>query len=293
MPALLKHFLRQALPWILIGVLVGSVWHLPARFLDLALSGVTKGALRLADARGSIWSGSAQLQWWPQSESVAQDAGVAPTSPISDRTPSAAVVLVDRLAWRVAASVTGDATSGLPPMRWGVLLDSPRLQGDIRTKVLLLPSVGALLGWGTPTWTVPSGSIDLPPADLRGSPQTFLAIAAPTFSSRVQWSGLSSTSNPADEARIDIELRQFASALSPIRPLGDYRLAVQRESGRWGWQLASEPGSALELSGRGGIRRGPTGSVQFRCQRDCEFMAGLLALIGKRQGSTYELQLGL
>jgi general secretion pathway protein N len=293
MPASLKHFLRQSLPWILIGALVGSVWHLPARFLDLAMSGVTKGALRLADARGSIWSGSAQLQWWPQSESVTQDAGVSPPSPISDRTASAAVVLVDRLAWRVAASVTGDATSGLPPMRWGVFLDSPRLQGDIRTRALLLPSVGALLGWGTPSWSVPSGSIDLPPADLRGFPQALLAITAPTFSSRVQWSGLSSTSIPADGASVDIEFRQFASALSPIRPLGDYRLTVQRESGRWGWQLVSEPGSALDMTGRGGMDRGPTGSVQFRCQRDCEFMAGLLALIGKRQGSTYELQLGL
>jgi len=293
MPVSLKHFLRQSLPWILTGLLVGSLWHLPARFLDLALNGVTKGLLRLADARGSIWSGSAQLQWWPQSDPVAKDAGVSPTSPINDRTPSAAVVLVDRLAWRVVASVTGDATSGLPPMSWGVLLDSPRLQGEIRTKVLLLPSGRALLGWGTPSWSVPSGSIDLSPADLRGSPKALLAIAAPTFSSRVQWSGLSSIPIPDNEARIDIEFRQLASALSPIRPLGDYRVALQRDRGRWDWQLSSEPGSALELSGRGGISRGPTGSVQFRCQRDCEFMAGLLALIEKRQGSTHELRLGL
>lgn len=292
MPASSRHIVRHALSWIVVGLIAGGLWHLPARLLDAALSGATAGAIRLADTRGSIWAGSGQLQWWPQAGSRVRDTDSS-SAPVDQMVSSAAVVLVDRLSWQVVASVIGDADAGLAPMSVGVLLESPSFQGDIRSKVLVAPSLASILGWTAPRWSLPSGSMDLPPANLQGSPHPLLAIAAPTFVSRVQWRGLSSTSVSGEETRVDIEFRQFGTALSPVRPLGHYRLTLQRESGRWGWQLVSEPDSALDMTGRGGMGRGPSGSVQFRCQRDCEFMAGLLALIGKRQGSTYELQLGL
>lgn len=251
----------------LLGALVAIVVYAPAAWLAQAVASATQQRLVLADARGSVWSGSAVpvLTGGPGS----RDASALP----------------GRLQWDIGWAGTGFELR----LRHACCLNGAialRVQpGFGRLRVTLMPPAdetvgrwpsGWLGGLGTPWNTLQLGGT------LRlGSPGFVLASA------QGRW---------RMDGRIEIELLDASSRLSTLDTLGSYRLTIAGSEGGAGvadLQLETT-GGALLLSGSGVW--GPAG-VRFRgeaqaAQANEAALSNLLNIIGRRDGARSVISIG-
>lgn len=260
--------------WAAAGALIGSVASLvalaPAAWLTQAVADASEQRLLLADARGTVWNGSAVPVL---------------TGGAGSRDASA---LPGRLSWRLgfdagalalharhACCLNGELTLRLQP-GWG------------RWRLALQPGSGAapaavgqwpaswLVGLGTPWNTLqPSGAIRLSTPGL----------AVESVQGRWRFDG-----------RAEVELEGVASRISTLDELGSYRLVV--EGGGSGGeattlQLSTLRG-ALELSGSG-----QWAASRLRFEGQARAAAGneaalnnLLNIIGRRQGALSVITIG-
>jgi general secretion pathway protein N len=238
----------------------------PAAWLARAAASASGERVLLADARGTLWSGSAVL--------------VLAGGPGSRD----AAALPGRLHW----------TLGLDGLALAVTLRQDcctaralvlRVDGGPgRLRVALPPPADAdaalgqwpmqvLAGLGTPWNTLaPRGSMTL------ASP----GFAAESVKGRWRFSG-----------RLDVALRGAGSRLTTLPVLGDYSLTVQsRDDGGATLALATDQG-ALQLSGQG--EWAPR--LRFRGQASAvpeaeAALANLLNIIGRRQGAVSLISIG-
>ena len=254
---------------VVLGTALGTA---PARFLDPLLSGATHGRLRLAEAQGSLWDGSGRLVFTANAVGTGGDASAAPEAGSGPQALDG-LALPGRVRWNLRALplLVGivDATFGLDGMAQPV-----RLQG----------SFGELrLG---------PGRLALPSVELArlGSPWNSLR---PSGALGLQWEPL-----VLREGRIDgtaaIELRDASSALTPVRPLGSYRVGVDGRGANAVLQLTTLDGP-LQLSGdgtwdaRGGLRFEARATAQGE---DAERLRSFLGVIGRREGENTIIRIG-
>jgi general secretion pathway protein N len=191
----------------------------PANWLARYLASRTHGAVLLADARGTIWSGSAVL-------AVAAPHEVA--EPVRE---GAALALPGRVTW------TLEFERALAPVLHlthdGVLLQP--VAARVRDGALVLDA----------------GSLALPVSMLRlmGAP---LNTLLPEGRCSLQWNGLRFAGDGPPTGEGTLRIAAFGLAISPVKPLGDY--LVSWASGERGvtWQLATERGPLL-LEGGGSL----------------------------------------
>ena len=263
--------------WIgaLTGALIATICYLPATWLASALSAATQQRFVLADARGTVWSGSA----------VAVLTGGA-----GSRDASA---LPGRLAWTVQPQ--------------GLALSLRLSQAcclDDGTVVLLRPALG---GFSLVLQPV-SGRIGQWPSSWLaglGTPWNTLRLGG---TARLLSSGLaleSAQGNWRLAGGINIELLGATSRLSTLETLGSYRLVVQGGPLQPRSALATVAAAparltlstlegALLLSGNGAW--GPDG-LHFRGEaiaRDTgdPALANLLNIIGRRDGARSVISIG-
>ena len=255
--------------WAVAGAVVGGLLALPAfapaAWLARALASATGDRLLLADARGSVWDGSAVLvlTGGPQS----RDASALP----------------GRIDWRLAPRLTGlelalrqacclndTATLQLRPSWGGVAVSLDGRPGPIGQ----WPSAW-LSGLGTPFNTLQLGGL----AQLASNGVTLRFAQG-----RWQMQG-----------GAEIELLDVSSRLTPLDSLGSYRLTVRADpadAGRPLLGLTTERG-ALQLSGNGSL--GP-GGVRFRGEAraasDDTVLSNLLNIIGRRDGARSVISIG-
>lgn len=189
--------------WTVLGLLVALVTALvlaPASMADWGLKVATHGRVRLADASGSIWHGQGK------------------------------VVLVDVAALATRERDKPDAVLPLP----GVLVPGT-IRWDIQVLPLLIGRVQVLARHDSMAQPVEisgtfarprfsAGSIRLPNVSLSrlGSPWS---TVQPTASLALSWEPFEIVNGKANGVA-SIELRDVASALTPVRPLGAYRLDI-------------------------------------------------------------------
>lgn len=280
----------------LLTLLVGVVLHLPALWADRALAAASSGVLRLASPVGSLWAGQAQLQIaadrilaTPDPEAEARDSREARSASFPSASPSTPLQAIPGLLrWRLSPTLWGDASRGIPALSLVVRLEHPALQGAMATQPLVLGLGRALL---------PPGELRLPELDLQsaGGP---LALIKPRLTPLLRWDRLSVSGGPslAEPAVVVLELDGVSSRLSPVRPLGSYRLSLSAPAGpaqRLGWRLQSSESSVLDLTGSGQFDQRLSGSLEMRCRRNCEFVEGLMAAVGQKNGDRYVANLGL
>ncbi len=234
----------------------------PASFLDLALRQAALGRVRLADTSGTIWRGSARLV-------LAE--GAVPGEP--EGVVMRGLALPGRVSWSlrplplvlglVDATVSIDATR--PPVR---ISGNP---AELR--------VGA-------------GSLDLPSAELSrlGSPWNTIK---PSAALSMRWNALVIRQGVLD-GRASIELRDTASAMTPVRPLGTYRIDVTGTGRNVSLSLATLSGP-LQLQGSGTWER--RAGVRFTATARADGperaqLLSLLALIGRREGDRTIIRIG-
>lgn len=252
-------------PWgwaaagVLVGVLPALVAFAPAQWLAQAVDGASGGQVLLVQARGTVWTGSAQL--------VLTGGGAS-----QDR-----AALPGRLEWRLRPTLRGlraqvHAACCMPaPLqarvdaRWGgmrlALADG---QGQF--------PAGLLTGLGTPWNTLqPEGQLAV---QTRG-------LEAVWTSGRLALTGMA-----------QLDARAMSSRLSTLRPMGSYRLVLQ------GGELPTLTLSTLEgdlrLSGSGqwvGQRLRFAGEASATPEREAA-LANLLNIIGRRNGARSIITVG-
>lgn len=265
-----RRFGRWALAGALLGTAIGAVAFAPAAWLASGVAQATGGKLLLADARGTVWSGSAV------------------TVLTGGRDSRDAVALPGRLAWAVGL---GSGGLELHAAQACCLRGEPRLRlalGLNRWRLELTPAAGGtgdvighwpagwLAGLGTPWNTMQlEGDVRL------SSP----GLVLETVQGRWRLTG-----------GAVVELQHLASRLSTLSVLGSYRM-----------QLASPAGSdaaprltmttldgALRVSGSGEWLN--TG-LRFRGEASAApgsetALSNLLNIIGRRQGARSLIAIG-
>ena len=224
---------------ILLTVIAVVAIRAPAVWLADAVAARTK--LRLVDARGTLWHGSALL-------------GVS--------NGRETTLLPGRLEWTV---------TGVQPNRvWA------RLSHDWLTSPV---DVGL-----SPTGVhFTKGSARLPAAVLAAAGAPFNTLR-PGGVLELRWSE-ADLSGTALDGELQVDWRDAQSALSPVVPLGSYRLRVAGTAGPPSLELQTLSGP-LEMRGSGKME----GShIRFRgvaaVQRDMQpALNGLLGLLGMRSG---------
>ena len=228
----------------------------PAAWLAPLIEQQTGGRITLGDAQGSIWRGSAFIGAAPS--------GLDPVTPL----------LPGRFAWRLSPTVLVgmlDAT-----------LENPAALGQ---PVQLTGS------WSQ--WQVSPSTILLPAERLAalGAP---LNTIAPTGEMRLSWGGLQLARRGRQvdlNGVMQLDLLDIASRLSPIKPLGAYRMQMDWQGQTAQMTLATLHGPMM-LSGSGSLDNGRlrfSGRAQAAPGQE-DRLANLLNLLGQRRqegGSNY------
>jgi len=238
----------------------------PASFADVALERVTQGRVRLAEASGTVWSGRGRIVLADIADPGAERrVGAVASVP--------GVVLPGRFGWTLSPW----------PLLVGVL--DARIEHDsMRQPVLLTGRAGELRA--TP------GSLQLPPValDRMGSPWNTIR---PTGALTLSWENVTLRSGRFD-GRASIELQQAASALTPVRPLGAYRIDVVGSGAQAQVRMTTLSGP-LRLEG-GGTWDARSG-LRFTAEASAEEperarLQPLLGLLGRREGERTIIKIG-
>jgi general secretion pathway protein N len=258
--------MRWALGGAIVGILVALIAYAPAAWLAEAIASRTGQRLLLADARGTVWSGSA------------------------------VGILTGGEGSRDATSLPGRLNWTLRPHGLGLELQLRHaccLNGTValqvrpglgRTTYTLVPPAGWIAQWptaflgglGTPWNTMQLGGT--------------LRLASPGL--RIE----SVQGRLVVDGHADLELIDVSSRLTTLDTLGSYRLSVDGDAANPGiakLTLTTQEG-ALQLTGAG--TWGP-GGARFRGDAradaaDEAALSNLLNIIGRRDGARSVISIG-
>lgn len=247
------------------GLALGLVAFAPAAWLAAGVARATAGQLQLADARGTVWSGSAV------------------TVLSGGRDSRDAVALPGRLEWSLGLA---GAAFELRARQACCLHAQPRLRvapGFARWRIELQPAAGnALIGHWPAAWLAglgtPWNTMQLDGELRLSSP----GLVAETVQGRWQFAGSAV-----------LELQHVASRLSTLPVLGSYRMLLATPDAVPRLTLTTLDG-ALRLTGNG---EWPASGLRFRGEATAApgaeaALANLLNIIGRRQGTRSLIAIG-
>ncbi len=257
---------RWAIAGAVVGVVVALVLFAPAAWLAQAVASASNQRLVLADAQGTIWSGSAVPVLTGGADS--RDASYLP----------------GRLEWTLAPRFYGALLTARQPCCIGTDMKIEIRPGFGRIKATLLPPVGVVGTWPS-AWL---GGLGTPWNTMQLGGNVRLTSPGVTIEQvEGRW---------RLEGRVDLELEGVSSRLTTLETLGSYRVTVTGGSGANGATLLSlsTQEGALQLSGSG--TWGP-GGVKFRGEArsaaaDEAALSNLLNIIGRRDGARSIISIG-
>ena len=269
---------RYAVWGALLGLLTGGVLFAPAQWLADGLQRASNGRLLLAEARGSLWNGSAVLVLTGGAGS--QDASALPGRLVWQLRPHWQGL---RLLARQDCCLNGDLQLLLQP-GWGgftLVLGHPQTAGARPLAAIDAPVLGHwpaswLAGLGTPWNTLQLGGV--------------LQLASPGFTVESVQGRLRL------QGTLALELRGVSSRVSTLPTLGSYRLSLQGPGAAGeaaALQLLTLDG-ALRLSGSGqwaGAKLRFRGQAQA-AEGQAPALQNLLNIIGRRQGALSVISIG-
>ncbi len=246
--------MKRPLVWgaaALLAVLATVVATLPAAWLVPQVEQQTGGRVSLGDPQGTVWRGSAFVG---------------------------------------AASGTGEPLAPLLPgrFRWQLspLALLGRIDAELANERALSQPLTVRGSWRA--WDVGAGAIELPAERLAalGAP---LNTIKPSGRMRLSWPALAVQRTPDGlriEGRMQLDMTEIASALSPVKPLGAYRMEFLWRGDAAHLTLSTLSGP-LVLEGAGDIVRGRlqfSGQAWAREGKE-QSLAILLNLLGQRRQS--------
>jgi general secretion pathway protein N len=250
---------RWAWAGSLLGLALAGLLCAPARWLAAGVAQASQGHVQLADPRGTVWNGSAQLVLSGGADS-------------HDRT-----ALPERLGWKIRPALPG-LSVGL----WAECCMAQPLQ------------LHATPHWGGGQLTLTDSQSHWPAPLLAGlgAPWNTLqpegTLALNTQALVLDWNA--GRMVLAGQARL--EAIDMASRLSTLKPMGSYRLTL---NGGTPITLQLETlGGSLQLSGSGqwvGARLRFEGTATAAPDR-VDALSNLLNIIGRRDGARATIKVG-
>ena len=230
-------------------VAITVLLFLPAAWMAPILEKQSGGRLTLGDPQGSIWRGSGFIGAAPS--------GLDPVTPL----------LPGRFGWR------------LSPLALVGVVDATLSNPDALTQPVQVTG-----SWSQ--WQVSPAAIQMPAQRLvaLGAP---LNTIVPSGAMRLSWTvlQLQRQGQQVDlTGSVQLELSDIASRLSPIKPLGAYRLQMDWQGQQATLALTSIKGPLL-LTGKGKLEQGRlrfSGRAQAAPGEE-ERLANLLNLLGQRR----------
>jgi general secretion pathway protein N len=245
---------------VVAGLVAATLVFAPARWLAAAVQRLSDDQVRLFDARGSVWQGSARL---------VLSGGEGSTS---------AAAMPGNMAWTIRPTWSGlrawvhaDCCTRAPLQLNAELFGLGGMRFTLADSQSQWPA-GLLVGLGTPWNTV--------------QPQGLLVVSSEGFGA--QWA----EGRLSMEGRVQLDATQMSSRLSTIAPMGSYRLTLQGGAPSR-ISLATLEGS-LQLSGQGqwvGQRLRFEGEANAAPDR-VEALSNLLNILGRRDGVRSIIKLG-
>ncbi|MFZ6846667.1 type II secretion system protein N [Undibacterium sp. RuRC25W] len=248
---LLEGFSRKLL-WIgtaILSLILTILFLLPASWMGVLIERQTHGRLCLGDVQGSFWSGSAFV-------------GVAATAndPVTPLFPG-------RFSWEIS------------PL---ILLT----QIDLELQNSESLSAPLKVSGNFSEWHVSPASIVLPTERLEGLGAPLNTIG-PSGNLHLSWNNLQFTREGtllSAQGQLQLDLAEMASRLSPVRPLGSYKMSFDLHGTSADVNLITQTGPMM-LSGTGALN---SGRFQFSgkawAQEGQETkLANLLNLLGQRR----------
>jgi len=256
---------RWAIAGGIVGVLAGLALFAPASWLASAIAASTDGRLILADARGTVWSGSA----------VAVLAG-GPGSRDASSLPG-------RLEWTLAPRWYGAELSARHECCLnGTVLVQIR-PGLGRVRATLAPKAGWIAQWPS-AWL---GGLGTPWNTLQlGGTVRLVSPGVSIESVEGRW---------LLDGKADLALDAVSSRLTTLDTLGSYRVSLTGGGATSATLLSlTTQDGALQLTGNG--TWGP-GGVKFRGEArsnaaDEAALSNLLNIIGRRDGARSIISIG-
>lgn len=242
--------LLVALPWLVIALVSCGLTLLvmmPAAWITPQFAKATQGHVNLIEPSGSVWHGSATLVL-----AAGRDAG-------------AGTLLPGRVQWQTAF--------------W------PLLTGRLSMRMQQVPAMPDAIAVAAARHaaTISAGEIAVPAALLAGlgAPFNTLDLQGAVRLGWTPWRLLGSRAY----GQLVITLTDMSSRVSPVKPLGSYRVAFQSEGDHSTIDLSTLRGP-LMLSGHGTMG---TDSTSFHGQASAatearDNLAGLLNLLGRPTG---------
>jgi general secretion pathway protein N len=255
----------------LIATLAVALARANATWLDWGFGYMSQGRVALAEANGTLWQGSGRLVLV---DVVAQrDANQQSRGAEIQRSSLNGVAVPGRVAWR------------LNP--WPLLLGrvdlALRLDGMSRD---------ITVRGNAREVAVSEGNLSLPAVDLSrlGSPWSTLR---PSGALALKWDALNFRNNGFD-GKAQIELREASAAISPINPVGSYRVDLSGQGNDTGVTLSTLQGP-LRLTGTGSFnaRNGLRMNAEAIADEGERLrLQSMLGLIGRREGEKVIIKIG-
>ena len=255
---------HSAWGWALAGALLGGlpalVLFAPAQWLASGVAHASSGQVQLAQARGTVWNGSAQLVLTGGQSS--QDA----------------VALPGRLDWQLRPTWSG----GVRALVRAACCTPAPLQLQVQPR------------WGGARLRVADGSSQWPAALLTGlgTPWNTLQLqgqlALQTTGLGAEWT----RGRMQLAGQLQLDALSVSTRLSTLKPMGSYRLLLQGGSAPT-LQLTTLDG-ALQMHGSGqwvGQRLRFEGEATAAPEREAA-LSNLLNIIGRRRGARSLITLG-
>ncbi|MGE0798082.1 MAG: type II secretion system protein N [Lautropia sp.] len=262
----------RTLLWLLLAVLVAAaviLFTAPASLVDWGLKQVTAGRVRLADAAGSIWAGQGRIVLVDVLTERQRDEQGRSSTPAS----LAGVVIPGTVRWQIQPL----------PLLIG------RLQATASHESMARP---AEISGTAQRLSVSGGAMQLPSVSLArlGSPWS---TVRPTTSLAVSWQPFA-IENGIARGKAALELRDVASALTPVRPLGAYRIDIDGSGPQSTVAMTTLEGP-LRLSGNGTFT--PRTGLRFTAYAEADEserlrLQSLLGLLGPREGTRTMIKIG-
>lgn len=259
-----RLWIAGALAGIVAAALV-VVLAAPASLVDLALRRLSNERIALTETKGSVWSGSGRLVFVDVAAPRAEGLGAMPVL--------AGVAVPGRLSWQLQRL----------PLVFGLIDAQVELIG-MSDAVPLSGNVNEL--------RIGPGRLALPQVDLGqlGSPWNTIR---PAGALALRWDAMVFR-NQGFEGQADIELRGMASALSPVRPLGDYHIGIRGEGARAVLSIETLQGP-LRLTGSGtwDARAGVRFDAQaWADEAERQRLDPFLGMIGRRVNDRTMIRIG-
>jgi general secretion pathway protein N len=236
-------------------VLILTVANFPLQWLTSIVANASNCQLSLSQPAGTIWKGSAQVGFLDGKSAGSKGC----------QRPQA---MSERFSWTSQCSVLGRQC------KW--LLQYPDAERPL--EFTLKPNSLALS----------SNQIEFPPEliEVLSGPWRSLHLRGKLI---VRWTEL--VWDSSQRGSVEVEFVNASSKISPVKPLGSYRLAFQLNQ-KISIELSTIEG-ILQLAGKGNIemnRLSFQGDAKVRPE-SLDSLIGLLSIIGKKDGTVYRFKI--